>query len=375
MSDSLRVLLVTLDYPPPPGGIQTIVRSLERGLADLGHEPEVLHLDTTAFDWRPTDLLPRPRWLYGTRSVTARDFVYLNAVYRRTAAAIERFDPDVVHAMHVKDWPALVAANERDLPSALSTYALELGNEPLAARAIRDANVVHALTEFTASLVRSVADGDPAIEIIPPSIDVGEYRRAVDDVQADGETDSGRAGADPTPVVTMARFVDRKNIETVVEAWTRLDETVRDGRELVVAGDGPNRRSLESLAAGCDDVQFTGWVNGVAKRRLLAEADAFAMVPRRDGYDVEGFGIVYIEAQASATPVVGSKHGGAPEAIDDAGVVVDDENDSAEVAAAIESVLTDETTRRRCLSAAAERIDEFDIEPVARRHVAMYEQI
>lgn len=368
VSDSLRILLVTLDYPPPPGGIQTIVKNLESGLNKLGHEAEVLHVDTGQFDVRPTDFVPRPRWLYGYRSIICRDFVYLNTVYRRTVEAIEQFDPDLVHAMHVKDWPALVAANERHLPSALSTYALELGNEPLAAQAIRDADVVHALTQFTASLVRSVAHGEPSVEIIPPSIDVSEYQDVLNDTNAASATD-------PTPVVTMARLVDRKNIETVVKAWTRLDEAVRDGRELVVAGDGPNRRELEILAEGHNDVRFAGWVNGKEKCRLLASADAFAMTPRRDGYDVEGFGIVYIEAQASATPVVGSKHGGAPEAIDDGGVVVDNENNPDEVAEAIEAVLTDETTRRRCLEAASDRIDRFDIKPVARRHVAMYDGI
>lgn len=368
VTDSLRILLVTLDYPPPPGGIQTIVKNLENGLNKLGHEAEVLHIDTGQFDVQPADFVPRPRWLYGYRSIISRDFVYLNTVYRRTVEAIEQFDPDIVHAMHVKDWPALAAASERNLPSALSTYALELGNEPLAAQAIRDADVVHALTQFTASLVRSVAHGEPSVEIIPPSIDVSEYRDVLNDTNTASATD-------PTPVVTMARLVDRKNIETVVKAWTRLDEAVRDGRELIVAGDGPNRGALETLAEGHNDVRFAGWVNGEEKCRLLASADAFAMTPRRDGYDVEGFGIVYIEAQASGTPVVGSKHGGAPEAIDDGGVIVDNENNPDEVAEAIEAVLTDETTRRGCLEAASDRIDRFDIKPVARRHVAMYDGV
>lgn len=365
MSDSLRVLLVTLDYPPPPGGIQTIVKNLERGLGELGHETEVLHVETDALDWGGADLFPTPRWLYGLRSLRRLDFVYMNVVYRRTVEMIEQFDPDVVHAMHVKDWPALVAADEHGVPSALSTYALELGNEPLSARAIRDTDVVHALTEFTASLVRSVAVDEPAVEVTPPSIDVPTYQAAAD------RTD----GSDTGPVVTMARFVDRKNIETVVRAWDHLDDSVRGGRELVVAGDGPNRDTLEALVGDRDDVRFTGWVNGHEKRDLLAAADTFVMVPRRNGYDVEGFGIVYIEAQAAGTPVVGSAHGGAPEAIDDAGTVVDDENDPVAVAEAIETMLTDGSTRDRCLRAADDRIDRFDIPEVARRHVTMYEAI
>jgi phosphatidylinositol alpha-1,6-mannosyltransferase len=373
MNESLRILLVTLDYPPPPGGIQTIVKNLEQGLAYLGHKPKVVHLETGDIEYSKTDFLPRPRWLYNVETVMNRDFIRLNAVYRKTNTAINQFDPDVVHVMHIKHWPALIAAKELDIPSALSTYALELGNESLAAQAIRDADVVHALTQFTASLVQSVSDGNPTIDIIPPSIDVDKYRAAVEN--HDKSSRNFIANAEATPVVSMSRLVDRKNTKTVIKAWMQLDESVRDGRELIVAGDGPNRTELEALAEDCADVRLIGWVTGAKKRHLLAEADAFVMVPWRDGYDVEGFGIVYIESQASATPVVGSKYGGAAEAIGDAGIVVESVRDTSEVATSIKKVLSDKTVRQHCISSATERIDKFDLEPIARRHVAMYEGI
>lgn len=365
MAESLRVLLVTVDYPPPPGGIQTIVKNLEGGLEQLGHEVTVLHVNRGDFDWSVTDLVPRPRWYYSLDGITSRDHVYMNTVYREATEAIESYNPDVVHAMHVKDWPAIVAANEHNVPSVLSTYALELRNTPLASRAVRDADIIHALTEFTESLVLDVGSIDTRTRIIPPSIDVEAYQRTEVEI---GQDERG-------PVVTLSRFVDRKNIETVINAWDRLGEDVRDGRELIVAGDGPNRSELERAASGMSDVRFPGWVNGDAKRELLASADVFAMVPRRNGYDVEGFGIVYIEAQASRTPVVGSKHGGAPEAIDGAGIVVDDENDPDEVSRAIRSLLLDNGLRQRKLSSAESRVSEFGLTPVAERHVKMYDDI
>ncbi|WP_081661408.1 glycosyltransferase family 4 protein [Halopiger djelfimassiliensis] len=365
MAGSLRVLLVTLNYPPPPGGIQTIVKNLERGLKELGHEVEVLHIDRSDFDWSISDLLPKPRWYYSVEGFTSRDYVYMNAVYRQTVEAIRTFEPDVVHAMHVKDWPAIVAAQERDIPTALSTYALELGNRPLASRAIRDVDVVHALTEFTESLIDDVAPDHVKTEIIPPSIDIDEYHRAVRRINGNERGD----------VVTMSRFVDRKNLETIIRAWKQLEDDVRGKRELVVAGDGENRNELERLASDTDDIHFPGWVNGKEKRELLAKSDVFAMVPRRNGYDVEGFGIVYIEAQAAKTPVIGSKHGGAPEAIDDAGIIVDNENDPKEVAEAIRTLIADEEIRETKLSNAAERIRNFDIPHVAERHVEMYNRV
>lgn len=365
MEDSARVLLVTPDYPPPPGGIQTITRNLERGLTETNHEVTLLHLDPREYDAAASDFFPRPRWLYTPRATISGKFVYLNAVYRETIEAIETRDPDVVHAMHIRNWPALVAAHEHGIPTVLSTYALELEERVLAANAIAEADVVHAISEFTASLVRDAARSPPEIALVPPSIDVDAYREAVTDVDSEG----------PGPVVTLARFVDRKNVETVIEAWKRLSDRVTEGRELIVAGDGPNREALERRAAGHEDVRFVGWVQGREKRELLGRADAFALVPRRDEFDVEGFGIVYIEAQAAGTPVVGSKHGGAPEAIDEAGIVVDDEEDPSEVAEAILTVISDGATREELLTAANARIDGFGIPAVTESHLSVYETL
>jgi phosphatidylinositol alpha-1,6-mannosyltransferase len=348
----LKVLLVSPDYPPPPGGIQTIVRNLEIGLEDEEHEVEVLHVDPRNFERRATDFVPRPRWLYTGRGALMGQFVYLNAVYRKAVEAITRFEPDVVHAMHVRCWPAMVAAQEKGVARALTTYALELEEKTLAANAIEEADAVHAISEFTASLVRKGARREPHIEVIPPSIDVNAYREAAESVSKNGS------------VVTLARFVDRKNIETVIEAWSQLSDDTREGRQLIVAGDGPKRDELERRAINMPDVEFPGWVNGEDKRQLLARSDLFVMVPRRENYDVEGFGIVYIEAQAAGTPVVGSSHGGAPEAIGNAGIVVENENDPEEVADAIKSLLRDETRREEYRRAAAERLDQFDIPAV-----------
>jgi phosphatidylinositol alpha-1,6-mannosyltransferase len=361
--EGLSVLLVTPDYPPPPGGIQTIVKNLEQGLEDAGHRAEVLHVDPESVNYTLSDYVPTPKRLYSARSTAPGQFRYLNAVQRRTNAAIERCDPDVVHAMHIRCWPALSVAAERGLPTVLSTYALELEESVLAANAIADADVVHAISEFTASLVREGARSEPTVRIIPPSIDVGAYQRVSEDVEKDGG------------VVALARFVDRKNIETVIRAWKALSDDARADRALFLAGDGPNRDRLEGMVGPDDDIEFLGWVNGEDKQKLLARADAFALVPRRDEYDVEGFGIVYIEAQAAGTPVVGSKHGGAPEAIGDAGIVVDDENDPAAVADALETLLTDERVRDSCLDAASGRVEQFDVPAVARSHVTVYREL
>lgn len=367
MSSPLCVLLVTPDYPPPPGGIQTLTQNLETGLNESSHTARVLHLDRETISADPIDFVPRRRLGYSFRSAITGRFVHLNAVYRRTKAAIRAHDPDVVHAMHTTDWPALVAAREHGLPAVLSTYALELGNEALAKRAISRADLVHSISRFTDSLVRDIAgQGTVDSRIIPPSIGIGAYR------SARSESSGNSTGS---TVLTVARLVDRKNVATIVEAWKRLDGRRSENDELVVVGDGPNRDGLVAAAADTTNIRFTGWVNEEEKRRLLATSDVFALVPRRFGFDVEGFGIVYIEAQAAGTPVIGSRHGGVPEAIGDAGLIVDDETDPDEVATAIETLLDDRERRAECESAAQARVDRFDISTVTTRHVAAYRHL
>jgi phosphatidylinositol alpha-1,6-mannosyltransferase len=363
---SLRILLVTPDYPPPPGGVQTVVRNLERGLKATDHSVEVLHFNPEDYERTLSSFVPRPFWIYSLKAGYTGQFIYQQALYQRSNELIEKFDPDVVHAMHIRGWAALVAAKRQGLPTVVSTHALELRERSLAKRAIAQADVTHAVSEFTASLVRGSAGvGELSIQVIPPAIDVESFR----------DSQNNRCESQLTPVVTMARFVDRKNIETVIEAWKQLDEEVVDGRELVIVGDGPNRDEIIPLASNTSNVRITGWITEAEKRRLLSIADAFVLVPTVEDYDVEGFGIVYLEAQAAATPIVGSKHGGVPEAIGDAGIIIEDEYNPQEVADALSQILTDGTKYIELVQNATNRIDQFGVPAITEKYVELYNHL
>lgn len=360
----MRVLLVTPDYPPPPGGIQTLVRNLERGLETLGHDPIILHFDPDDYERRASDFLPT-RWAAASLvSLAPRLYPFYNAVYRATSEAISEHDPDVVHAMHIREWPALSAGRAHGVPTVVSTHAVELGERALASIAFDRADAVHAVSQFTASLIEADHGVSPAA-VIPPSIDVDYY-----------DAPSTLPAADGTNTVfSVARFVERKNVGTIIEAWKRLDGSVRAGRQLLLAGDGPLYESLNERADEVDDVQLLGWIEEAEKRDRLRSADLFVLPANGSGYDVEGFGIVYLEAQAAGTPVIGSSIGGVPEAVGDAGLLVNDEHDPTEVAHRIERLCSDEDVRDRCLRGAQRRIDEFDLRPVAERYVNLYREL
>lgn len=361
----MRLLITTPDYPPPSGGIQTLVRNLERGLQSLEHEVRLLHIDPTDYDRTWRDFIPQDKARYSVKHVASGEHIYQNAVYRKTTKAIQKFDPDLVHVMHIRQLGALAAANTHGVESILSTYALELEEQELAAKSISLSTVTQTISEFSKKLTAETAKTDSTeIQVIPPSIPVEEYQNCENNDDFDGVG----------PVVTIARFVDRKNIKTVIAAWKQLKNEGLD-RDLIIVGEGPQQDYLQELASGVDTITFTGWVSEERKRKLLSSADLFVLAPRRSNYDVEGFGIVYIEAQASNTPVVGSSNGGAPEAIGDAGLIVDDETNPTAVARAIKSLLTDDELYRECLSAASERINRFSVDSIAWEYTDMYNSI
>nr|MDQ2875565.1 glycosyltransferase family 4 protein [Actinomycetota bacterium] len=121
-------------------------------------------------------------------------------------------------------------------------------------------------------------------------------------------------------VVCVSRMVPRKGQDTLIRAWPRVRAEVGGDPVLLLVGDGPYRAELGRLADRLrldDSVVFAG---PVPTRELPAYYDAgnvFAMPcrTRRGGLDVEGLGIVYLEASATGLPVVGGDSGGAPDAI------------------------------------------------------------
>jgi glycosyltransferase involved in cell wall biosynthesis len=176
------------------------------------------------------------------------------------------------------------------------------------------------------------------------------------------------------PVVTIARLVDRKNVETVIKAWKLLPAEVQADRELIIVGEGENRTRLEELTSSESDIRFTGWESEQRKVELLERASVFVLPALRDGYDVEGFGIVYIEAQAAGTPVIGSSYGGVPEAVGDGGVIVDQPEDPAVISNEIERLVSDQDEYKTYQERINRRISKYSNENIVSKYISTYEK-
>lgn len=152
--------------------------------------------------------------------------------------------------------------------------------------------------------------------------------------------------AETPMVLATGRLVPRKGQDTLIDAWPQVLRAVPDAR-LVIVGKGPYGDDLHKKAATlglCDSVIFAGSVPWADLPGYYDAANVFAMPSRarKRGLEVEGLGIVYLEAGACETPVVVGNSGGAPDAVEDevTGYLVDP-RDPTDVARRIVKLLTD----------------------------------
>lgn len=187
------------------------------------------------------------------------------------------------------------------------------------------------------------------------AIEVGfpEDRLVTHYIGIDPEQFSENAHADASSLVVLhvARLVETKGTAYLIDAFKRIAEK-HARATLVIVGEGPLRTSLEDQAMRlglAGRIRFLGAQSHAEVRRLMAEASVFALpsVTATNGGQ-EGLGLVLLEAAASGVPVVGTRHGGIPEAmLNERNGFLVKERDIEELAAALDQLLMDPGLRRR----------------------------
>jgi phosphatidylinositol alpha-1,6-mannosyltransferase len=178
-------------------------------------------------------------------------------------------------------------------------------------------DVVTFLGEYTRSRIAAALSPAAAQRMVrlTPGVDAEVFSPSADGVQV-----RQRYGLGERPVVVcVSRLMRRKGQDTLIGAFPALKRRVPEAALLVVGG-GPYRPQLEAMARDstwADDIIFTGSVPWPELPAHYAAGDVFAMPcrTRRGGLDVEGLGIVYLEASATGRPVLAGDSGGAPDAV------------------------------------------------------------
>jgi phosphatidylinositol alpha-1,6-mannosyltransferase len=230
-----------------------------------------------------------------------------------------------------------------------STHGHEVGWSmlPVARTALRrigdGTDSVTYVSRYTRGRFASAFGPHAALEYVPPGVDTDRF---APDPAARAEMRSRYGLGDRPVIVCLSRLVPRKGQDMLIRALPAIRNRV-NGATLVIVGGGPYLERLHRLAgeAGVTGhVIFTGGVPGAELPAHHAMADVFAMPcrTRGAGLDVEGLGIVYLEASATGIPVVAGNSGGAPETVQDGetGRVVDG-NNVDEIATAVSEILAD----------------------------------
>ena len=226
---------------------------------------------------------------------------------------------------------------------------------------------VSAVSAFTRGLL--IDGGVPAhrIDMVPPGIDPAPFLADVDPSPLRERLGIG----DRKVVLTHGRLDPRKGQDHVIAALPRVREAIPDVCYLIT-GTGQHRDALEAAAraAGVADlVVFGGRVEADEIAAVYHACDVFVMNSRRLGHNVEGFGIVCLEAAAAGKPVLGGNTGGVPDALDDGvtGHLVDPE-DPEDIARRLIELLSDEDRARAMGEAGRARVRrDFDEAAFARR--------
>jgi len=349
---SKKVLFITNDFGPRAGGIETFVIGLiERRPFGQTIVYTSAHNDSNEYD---------KQWLekFGVRVIRDRSKILLPTP--RVARAITHI---------IKEEGVRVAAFGAAAPLGLlsattkragvdRTVALTHGHEVWWAKVFpfnlllrRIGSTVDALTylgEFTRTAISQALSpqAQSAMVKIAPGIDVDHF----------APTDSSELRASlglsqKKVIVSVGRLVHRKGHDRLIESMPKILDSVGNAHLLIV-GQGPHRKHLNTLVRKYrleDSVTFIGRIDYRDLPRYICVGEIFAMPSRSRlmGLEVEGLGIVYLEASSCGLPVIAGDSGGAPDAVlsNQTGVVVSGTDHDQIASAAIDLLINTERAR------------------------------
>jgi phosphatidyl-myo-inositol dimannoside synthase len=351
-----RLLIVTPDFPPAPGGIQVVAHRIAGGVRAM--DVEVVAPQAAGAERIDTQVGVTVRRVRGGAHLRGGRNALLNAA---ALAHAVRFAPDVTLSAHIVASPAS-AAIRRTLGARTVQYfhAEEIGAKPrLAAFAAAQADASIAVSAYTAELIAATGASTQSVTVIANGTDLPD--------------DAPRSASERPTILTIARIEERyKGHDTMVRALALVLAKVPDA-QWVVIGDGSLRPGLEQLARSyglADSIRFLGAVSDQQRDVWLSRAQLLAMPSRlpAGGFAGEGFGIVYLEAAAHGKPVVAGNVGGAPDAVVDGetGLLVDPQS-PPDVAEAIVRLLSDQELAQRLGAAGRRRAEQLSWPRVVER--------
>ena len=332
-----RTLVITNDFPPRPGGIQTFGYEIVRRF-----DPESVTVLTS-------------NWEGAAEFDAAQDFKIVRAntqtlVPSKSTLSMAReivVAENITRVLFGAAAPlGLLAAPLRKL-GVTNIVGMTQGHEtgwamtPGTRQALRkignDTDYLTYISEYTHKKIAKALSPSAAARMrrIVPGVDSTEFSPA--NWSSGNQLRTELGWTDRPVIVCVSRLMARKGQDELIRALPIIQQTVANA-SLIIVGDGPYRKDLERLVKklGLENfVHLTGKVSQTELSKWYAAGDIFAMPcrTRMGGWDVEGLGIVFLEGSATGLPVIVGDSGGAVDAVIDGetGYLVDGTN-TAEIA-------------------------------------------
>jgi phosphatidylinositol alpha-1,6-mannosyltransferase len=362
----VKHLLVTNDFPPKIGGIQSYLWELWRRLP--ASEAAVLttpHEGDAAFDAaapihveridEPV-MLPTPGLARRIRETADR--VGAELILLDPALPLGHLGPSLD-----RRYGLVLHGAEITVPGRVP------GPRHALARVLRGAELVIAAGGYPADEGERAAGRGLPVVVIPPGVDVDRFRPLSPEERAATRARWGVA-PESTLVVSVSRLVPRKGMDVLIRAAARL-APVHPSLEVLIGGSGRDAGRLRRLIAELGaPVRLLGRVPDDDLPALYGAADVFSMGCRNRwlGLEQEGFGIVFLEAAACGVPQIAGRSGGAHEAVahGETGLVVDDPTSVADTADALRQLIVDPQRRAEMGRAGRARAEaEFSYDVLA----------
>lgn len=348
----MKIWLLAENWPPRIGGIENYLTHIASGLA-LNHDVTVIapsgstapdtnyRLVTKRFFWP----LLKPAWLplyYWMKKQEQPDLVLCGKALFEGLLARRLGVPYVVftYAMEIKTWQ--VGRTRKKLQ-----------------RVLADAHRVVYINEVTRQHLLELGVAKKQLVKVQPGVD----QRFLNTVSAALITSTALHYQVTQPyILAVGRLIPRKGFDILIEAFSKLDQTKWPNHQLAIVGSGPELASLQRLAKEQFMERSIRFLTDVPDKHLpalYAGAEIFALTPRETPEDMEGFGIVYLEAAAAGIPTIATKTGGAQEAVvnNETGIVVPADNPQ-ELQKALTKLLSDEQLRTQLGKAGQERVQK-----------------
>jgi glycosyltransferase involved in cell wall biosynthesis len=374
VKDSLRILMLNMEYPPVGGGSSPVTRGLARGLVARGHRVDVVTMGYRDLPREEDDAGVQVFRVAGLRSRLEVSRTHELLLYAwlalRTARRLSRAAPyDICHAHFVLPTGMVPFAlrRERDFPPyVITSHGSDIpGHNP---------DRFTRLHRFTPPLIRRILRASSGV-LVPSAALERLIRQRFPDVApglvqiANGvDADRFEPCAKESRILLATRLIRHKGVHQVLEALATFPD---HGHQLDVAGDGPERATLERQARRSGvPARFHGWLARTELDRLFERSRIFVLATASDNFPVS-----LLEAMAARCAIVATRAGGCPEVVGDAALLVDP-GDVGGLRDALQALIRDPALAQELGERAQRRVRErFAWPAIVAHHEQVYRAV